>query len=60
MGVIKPTIHLSMLDTSILKVLFTRLGHIATFAIEWFASKYMILNYDRYPFQFAGHKYETL
>ena len=50
---------LSMLVTRILS-LITRLAHDAALAIEWFESKYIKLNQDKYHFLFWGHKHETL
>ena len=53
------TIQISMLVTRILS-LITRLAHDALLTIEWFESKHMKLNQDKYHFLFWGHKHETL
>ena len=51
------TFHACDLD---LKSLITRQEHDAALAIEWFESKYMKLNQDKFHFLFSRHKYQTL
>ena len=60
MCVIMLKIQLSRACTMDLKSLITRLEHDSAFAIEWFESNYIKLNWAKCHFLISGRKYDAL